>query len=245
MYLARLLTCLPMLAVFTAAPAMSGEGKVTAVVELFTSQGCSSCPAADALIGQYRKRPGIMALSLPVDYWDYLGWKDTLANPAFSKRQRDYAAARKDNHVYTPQVVINGRIHTKGNNLPAIEKALDIARMPGEGAIHISAERAGAELVVEIGGRASAGQVTPGTVWLATVRPEVAVTIKQGENRGRMITYFNVVRSLTPVGTWTGEPTKLKLPHAELASKDERCAVFVQLGHSGPIVTATWMTARE
>lgn len=245
MYLARLLTCLPMLAAFAAAPAVSGEDKVTAVVELFTSQGCSSCPAADALIGQYRKRPGIMALSMPVDYWDYLGWKDTLANPSFSKRQRDYAAARKDNHVYTPQVVVNGRIHTKGNNMPAIEKALETARMPGEGAVQITAERTGAELIIEIGNRAGGGQATSGTVWLATVKPEVPVTIRQGENRGRTITYFNVVRSLSPIGTWSGEPTKLKLPHAELVDKDERCAVFVQLGHSGPIVTAAWMKARE
>src|ERR687884_289212 len=87
-----------------------------AVVELFTSQGCSSCPPADAMLGELARRPDVIALSLPVDYWDYLGWKDTLAQPAFSARQRAYAGARGDRQVYTPQVIVNGATPCVGSD---------------------------------------------------------------------------------------------------------------------------------
>ncbi|NJO54002.1 MAG: DUF1223 domain-containing protein [Bacteroidales bacterium] len=122
-----------------AATAVSGSPAAASqeaplVVELFTSQGCSSCPPADKLIGELADRPGIIALSLAVDYWDYLGWKDTLARPAHTARQRAYAEARGDRRMFTPQVVVNGRESVPGQDRAAIERALQAARIPHAGA---------------------------------------------------------------------------------------------------------------
>src|SRR5262249_29959732 len=96
-----------------------------AVVELFTSQGCSSCPPADKLIGELGKDPSVIALSLPIDYWDYLGWKDTLADKRFTARQKAYSHMRGDREVYTPQAVINGKVHALGSDRESIEHAID------------------------------------------------------------------------------------------------------------------------
>src|ERR1041385_8896773 len=100
------------------------QGEPRAVIELFTSQGCSSCPPADKLIGEYARDPSVIALSLAVDYWDYLGWKDTLAMSGHSNRQRAYAKSRGDRQVYTPQAVIDGAIHALGSDKAAIERAI-------------------------------------------------------------------------------------------------------------------------
>src|SRR3954466_16123948 len=99
-----------------------------AVVELFTSQGCSSCPPADQIVGELAKDPNVIALSMPIDYWDYLGWKDTLADSRFSARQKAYSHARGDREVYTPQVVINGSLHVVGSDRPAIEDAIGVTQ---------------------------------------------------------------------------------------------------------------------
>src|SRR6266851_3411915 len=95
-----------------------------ALLELFTSQGCSSCPAADKLLGELSGDPALVALSVPIDYWDYLGWKDTLASPAHSARQRGYARVRGDRQVYTPQIVINGSTHALGSDRSAVDRAI-------------------------------------------------------------------------------------------------------------------------
>ena len=110
----------------TVTPAIAGEPR--AVIELFTSQGCSSCPPADRLAGQLRQDPSVLVLSLPVDYWDYLGWKDTLALHGHTVRQQAYAQSRGDREVYTPQAVVNGVVHALGSDKAAIEKAIDETR---------------------------------------------------------------------------------------------------------------------
>src|SRR3984885_11898933 len=99
-----------------------------AVVELFTSQGCSSCPAADKVLGELAKDPNVIAISLPIDYWDYLGWKDTLADSRFTARQKAYSRARGDRDVYTPQVVVNGSAHVIGSDRTGIERAIEVTR---------------------------------------------------------------------------------------------------------------------
>ena len=121
-------------------PACAGEPR--AVIELFTSQGCSSCPAADKLMGKLASDPSLVTLSLPVDYWDYLGWKDTLALHGHSERQHAYAETRGDREVYTPQIVVNGVVHVLGSDKAAIEKAIAktrqdgrTARLAGEGGV--------------------------------------------------------------------------------------------------------------
>ena len=126
------------LVVGSASTANAGKASNTAatpvtVIELFTSQGCSSCPTADALLESYADRPDVVALTLPVDYWDYLGWKDTLASPKFSARQRTYAKARGDGRVYTPQVVINGLQHAVGSSATDIDRAIAVHQAEDRG----------------------------------------------------------------------------------------------------------------
>src|SRR5579884_1259198 len=110
--------------ILVATYALARAGEPRALLELFTSQGCSSCPAADKLLGEFATDPSLVAISVPIDYWDYLGWKDTLASPAHSARQRAYARMRGDRQVYTPQVVINGATHALGSDRAAIERAV-------------------------------------------------------------------------------------------------------------------------
>ncbi|MDZ4843720.1 MAG: DUF1223 domain-containing protein [Hyphomicrobium aestuarii] len=241
-------------AILTAAtlPASAGEAgapagaepqnvsQIVNVIELYTSQGCSSCPPADALMQTYAKRPDVLMLSLPVDYWDYLGWKDTLGSAKHTERQRNYARARGDGQVYTPQAVINGIAHAVGSSKSAIDAALTLTRD------EIAASRVplkfwtnGGSLFIEAGAAAPNSSFKDGTVWLAVIQPTVDVEIARGENRGRKVTYTNVVRELTPVGTWTGQPMRIQLARTSVMRKDlERVAVLIQSGKAGPIIGA-------
>jgi hypothetical protein len=214
------------------------------VIELFTSQGCSSCPTADALLQQYAKRPDIVALSLPVDYWDYLGWKDTLASPRFTGRQRGYAEKRGDGNVYTPQVVVNGLAHAVGSNKDEIDRALDKTAIKlRQVRVAVSARSDGKTIAIEMMPSISQQDSgAGGTIWVATVQPTVDVEVQRGENRGKKITYTNVVRDLTAVGNWSGQPERIELSEASvLKNGKQRCAVLLQEGKVGAIVGAAWM----
>lgn len=211
------------------------------VLELFTSQGCSSCPAADALLKVFAARPEILALSLSVDYWDHLGWKDTLALPKNALRQKAYAKKLGTGNVFTPQIVINGAEQAIGSNKSGIEKAIAATTASRNNGVAVSARSNGNRVVIEIG---DVGQpaAASGTVWLANVSPTVEVKIKHGENRGRVLSYTNVVREMTAVGMWSGKAMKLELPASAVMSPDNRCAVLLQAGEGGPILGAAWMT---
>jgi hypothetical protein len=210
-----------------------------AVVELFTSQGCSSCPKADAVLGRLVKRDDIVALSLSVDYWDYLGWKDTLASPRFSERQRAYGKARGDGAIYTPQVVVNGVAHVNGSDEDKIgllidktAKTLSASRVP----IKLSQDKE--KLVVEAGA-AQGGTPKEATLWLAVIAKSVTVPIERGENQGKTITYTNVVRELIPIGVWNGTAMTVRLQrHSFMRPGTDRCAVLLQQGQAGPIIGA-------
>src|SRR6476469_7418347 len=142
-----------------------------AVVELFTSQGCSSCPPADALLGQLTDKPGIVALSFSVDYWDYLGWRDTLASPANSERQRNYARARGDGRVYTPQAVVDGIIHANGANEAEIAMALrNATKRLQDDKVPVSMHADGDTLIVDVGAAPDASDKRAATVWLAIAK---------------------------------------------------------------------------
>lgn len=211
-----------------------------AVVELYTSQGCSSCPAADALLARLAERNDVIAVSLSVDYWDYLGWKDTLAQAKFSERQKAYAKVLGDGMLYTPQVVVNGATHVNGSDerkiFAAIEKTnktIAASRVP----VRLSV--AGGKLVVDIGAAPQGGTPKEATVWLAVMSPSVEVPITRGENKGKTITYSNVVRDLMPIGMWNGKAMTVQLQrHSVVHAGAERCAVLVQQGRAGPIVGA-------
>jgi hypothetical protein len=240
----RLLTAaVATLVVSTGVAANDGElRKPLPVVELFTSQGCSSCPAADALFATYAQREDVVALSLSVDYWDYLGWKDTLASGKFTARQRAYAARRGDGEVYTPQVVVNGSVRAVGSDRQAIGRAVEIAaKRCDESTVKIGLDVTASAMQIALSQTAPPAQPVEATVWVAVVRPEVAVTITKGENRGKKVTYHNVVRELIPVGLWDGDEEKLTLDRAAImTSPGDRSAVLVQQGKGGPIIAAGW-----
>jgi hypothetical protein len=215
-------------------------GGVKAVLELFTSQGCSSCPPADALMRSYVSRKDVIALSFPVDYWDYLGWKDTLANPKFSARQRHYAKQRGDGRVYTPQMMVNGRTHVVGSSASAIDEAISgTAADLAASRIPVRMRTEGKRLVIETGEAPAGATTREATIWLLMVHRETEVKIERGENRGRVVTYYNVVRDLSPVGMWTGKPATIELAREVVAEPgNELCVVLLQVGKAGPIVGA-------
>src|SRR3712207_4768784 len=164
-----------------------------AVVELFTSQGCSSCPPADQFLAELAGRPDILALTFPVDYWDYLGWKDTLAQPAFTVRQRAYASARNDKQVYTPQIVVNGLKPIVGSDRAKIESVIAKSAHSGGLPVAVTLSETGSAVTVEIG---SSPDGLSGEAWLLPVAKAREVAIGRGENKGRTITYANVVRGI-------------------------------------------------
>ncbi len=223
------------------------SGAIEGVVELFTSQGCSACPAADALLGELSTRPNIVAMSFSVDYWDYLGWKDTLASHKFTKRQRAYAKARGDGQVYTPQIVVNGAAHVVGSELPAIEKALGKTRQTAPEWIPIKIRSDQGSLHIETGDTPAAAAKTPlqtATVWFVTMARKVDITIQRGENAGKTLTYFNVVREFAPIGMWSGEPLSIRLDKQTIAQTGaDLYAVVLQQGHAGPILGAALLPA--
>jgi len=216
----------------------AAQGK--AVIELFTSQGCSSCPPADALLGRLADKPGVVALSYSVDYWDYLGWRDTLASPANSERQRSYARARGDGRVYTPQVVVDGLTHVNGANEAAIEMAMrNGAKRLQDVKVPVSMRADGDTLIIDVGAAPEASDRRAGTVWLAIAKEVETVKVARGENRGRDLSYHHPVRELSPIGMWHGEPMTLRLPLKDLKTMGGDCLfALLQVEDSGPILGA-------
>jgi hypothetical protein len=234
-------------AVALAAPPVLAEPR--AVIELFTSQGCSSCPPADKLLGELARDPSIVAMSLPIDYWDYIGWKDTLAKPRHSARQRSYAKSRGDGEVYTPQVVINGVARAVGSEKGKIEQAIaesrhnlavlsvpvKLAAADGKLTIDVLAPDAAAK-----GSALASLQPAKGEVWLCALSKAVPVTIGRGENEGHTLTYHNVVRRWVKLGDWDGSAHTFSVPVSDYAAADE-VAVIVQGGtvdQPGPMLGA-------
>jgi hypothetical protein len=215
------------LSCFAVLVAQSAQAEPRAVIELFTSQGCSSCPPADKLIAEYARDPSVIALSLAVDYWDYLGWKDTLALSGHTSRQRAYAKARGDREVYTPQAVIDGAVHALGSDKAAIEKAIRQTREHSSPLLPVTIERAGDKLTVTVA--ASKDEKGQGEVWLCPITRSVPVTISRGENSGHTLTYSNVVRRWIKLGEWTGKAQTFNVPLKDVQSSGiDSAAVIVQ-----------------
>jgi hypothetical protein len=212
------------------APAFAGEAaKPRLVLELFTSQGCSSCPPADALMAKLARQPGVLVLSFPVDYWDYLGWHDTLASAAFSARQRSYCKARGDRQVYTPQVVINGVTHAIGSEQAAIETAAAQGEAPEALSVPVSLEARADMLTISVG--AAGKGPRSGALWLFPIERQHQVAIGRGENSGKTLTYTNVVRAIIRIGDWDGTARSYEVPAARLkAGTADAYVVLLQAG---------------
>jgi hypothetical protein len=232
------------IAVIASAATAAGAERTRAVVELFTSQGCSSCPPADKLIGELSEDSSVVALSLPIDYWDYLGWKDTLAKPRHTARQRAYAAMRGDREVYTPQVVVDGVLHVAGNDKAAIEQMiLKTRERAGVLTVPVTAIMAAGKLQVTVPARdAAAAAPASGEVWLCVLTRRMPIAIKRGENSGRTVTYNNVVRRWVKLGEWNGAAHTWTVPASDFAADGaDEVAVLVQAGngeHPGPMLGA-------
>jgi hypothetical protein len=213
----------------TVAPALA-QTQPRAVIELFTSQGCSSCPPADKLLAEMAQDSSLVTMSVPIDYWDYLGWKDTLANHFNTVRQKAYAHIRGDGQVYTPQAVVNGGTHVLGSDRDAIEHAIAKTRKAGamslpalsltvaNGRIEIAAPQ-----INDMGRSAEA--------WLWALTKTATIVITRGENKGRTITYHNVARQRLKLGDWNGERSTWTVPIQTLTGQDvNEVAVLLQSG---------------
>jgi hypothetical protein len=231
-------------AVFAAKPSRAESPARTVpgntVLELFTSQGCSSCPPADALLAELAEKPGIVALSYSVDYWNYLGWHDTLSSAANSDRQREYAKARGDGRVYTPQVVVDGILHVNGSDEKAIDQAMQDAATRLAGVrVPVSMRGEGDTLVITVGAAPDDSHTRNATIWLAIAKEKETVSVTRGENRGRTLSYHHPVRELSPVGMWKGDAMTLRLPLRDLKTMGGDCVMaLVQVENSGPILGA-------
>jgi hypothetical protein len=213
-----------------AAHAQAPVAPAKAVIELFTSQGCSSCPPADALFGELSKDPTVISLTLPVTYWDYLGWKDTLGQELFTKRQKFYAKARGDGQVYTPQAVINGVGHLVGSDRSEIEQGLRRSALPATVSL---SEQDGALRIGLTATTAALGD-KPAGIWVLPIARTVVVPIGRGENEGRTVSYTNVVRAMVRVGDWDGKETTVTAPlTATRAAGADAYVVLVQTERAG------------
>jgi hypothetical protein len=216
-----------------------------AVVELFTSQGCSSCPPADKIIGELAKDPSVIALSMPIDYWDYLGWKDTLADARFSARQKAYSQMRGDREVYTPQVVVNGSAHVVGSDRAGIESAIgDTKKADGVMSVPVTMTLAGKQINVSVAASTRGPASMHGEVWICSISKAVPISIGRGENRGREVTYHNVVRNLLKVGDWNGSSGSWTVPLENISLEGvDAAVVYVQDGNRdkpGPMLGAAF-----
>lgn len=234
--------CLSLGAAGLGLAAFRGEAMAAAqaevVVELFTSQACSSCAAADSLFSDIRAMPGVLALTFHVDYWDYLGWKDTLASSEFSQRQYDYAKARGDMDVFTPQIIVNGGRQLPGSQRETVLTAINEARGTRR-TVPLSISDAGQDLAIELGSSAPAEKAT---LWIMAVQEQATAEIEKGELAGREITYHNVVRKLVPQGQWDGKTARFMVAKDKLLTQEaSSCVALLQRGAVGPVLAcASW-----
>ena len=210
------------------------------VVELFTSQGCYSCPPADRFAGKLRQRKDVLPLSYHVDYWDYIGWKDPFALPGNDERQRDYAASFGLHSIYTPQMIVAGQSEGVGSDERLIEKLISNVKQNGRfETTPVMALNMDGSLRVDLPDTEFIGEAA---VLMIAFQGEKTQIISRGENAGKTLTYYNVVRKVQRIGTWHGETTQfdLGLP-GDLPKGTDGCAILIQDPVSGAIIGATRM----
>jgi len=235
MPLRRLKFCAALLLGLVAwAPAASAEDPIT-VVELFTSQGCSSCPPADAFQGELAQRSDVLALSFHVDYWDYIGWKDPFSSPEASARQRAYARFFHSGHVYTPQMVIDGRYGEVGSHRGKVLNRMKVSRENPKATVRVDV--APETLTLHIGSYDRPLERQVG-VYLVMLDGKHQTQVRRGENAGKMLDNYNVVRALRWVGDWNGKAMEISINRSALPKLGDRYAVLLQSALLGPIYGA-------
>jgi len=204
-------------------------------IELFTSQGCSSCPPADALLGKLAQRPDIVALSFHIDYWDYIGWKDRFASKETTARQRAYARTLRQKYIYTPEMVVDGRVHQPGINDGQVDSMLaDARRQSAARTTPMLKRMADGTLRVALDAATIAG---PADVTLFVYDRRHATPVQRGENEGRRLDDFNVVRRFEIVSRWEGAQAHWTVP-ADRFQPEQGLAVIVQQSDHGPVLGA-------
>ncbi|MES2341097.1 MAG: DUF1223 domain-containing protein [Pseudomonadota bacterium] len=215
-----------------AALPLAAQARPPVVVELYTAQGCASCGEANAYVDKLADKPGVLVLTFPVDYWDYLGWADTFAKPEFAERQKAYVARLDLREPYTPQVVVDGRAQAGGLQTDKIDRLVADAAQ---------AARRAPDMAFIGQRRVDVGFGTPprggAEVWLVRYDPrEQDVTVRKGDNRGQTVPHRNVVVQIKRLGPWRGRPTAYRLPQAP--AEGLATAVIVQAAHGGRVIAA-------
>jgi len=230
-----LLLAAAMLASMAAPPARADEPATAGpvVVELFTSQGCSSCPPADAYLGKLAAQPGILALGYHIDYWNYIGWTDPYSLPLAAQRQRAYGQRLGLHYVYTPQMVVDGVGEGVGSQPDKIAPLIHAARQRPRVGPAVSVEKRDGAYRIHVG---AGHAVADATVWLVGIDRVHDTTVLHGENEGSVAHDYQVVRSLISVGIWNGKALDVDVPSAN-ATGDE-AAVLIQTGGDGAILSA-------
>jgi hypothetical protein len=227
--LSKLLAATALAAGLWSGTAAAGE---PVLVELFTSQGCSSCPPADRYLGELAGHADIVALAFHVDYWDYIGWQDKFARPEHTARQRDYRDALDLRTLYTPQMVIDGRYDAVGSDRSKVEASIEVAGQTAK--LPVSLSTAAGKLRISMPAATSA-PASPASLWLALYHRRIETPVTRGENAGATLVEYNIVRELKRIDSWTGAAVDLALD-VDMSDGNTGCAVFVQLDGNGPVL---------
>jgi hypothetical protein len=223
-----------------AAPVTAQSQPPPVVVELFTSQGCSSCPLADAYLGQLARQPGILALGFHIDYWNYIGWTDPYSLPLSAARQRDYGQRLGLRYVYTPQMVIDGVSEGVGSEPAKIAPLIAAARRQLTAGPALSLEKQANLYRIHVGAGPATEPAATATVWLVGIDRERQTHVLRGENSGAMASDYQIVRSFNDIATWRGQPLDLTVPTSRVTGGE--AAVLLQRDGSGPILGAAAVT---
>jgi hypothetical protein len=231
------LLMLGLVALAAGAPApASAQEAAPVVVELYTSQGCNSCPPADSLLGELARQPNIVALGFHVDYWNYLGWHDPFSNKKFTYRQKEYAMSFRQTGVYTPQIVVNGKRGEVGSDKKAVMQAIADARKTKPSVTVLIEKLNGNRLRATV---SAAAEAKGADIYMALFDRRQATKILRGENEGKTLTNFHVVREWRKLGQLNGEKSEFAITVAsDSGEKRSGAAVLVQQGKAGPIIGA-------
>lgn len=226
------------------ATASAAPQKRPVVVELFTSQGCYSCPPADSFLGKLAKRPGVLALSFHVDYWNYIGWVDPYSSAAATRRQRTYAWAMRRRSVYTPQMVVDGKLQGIGSYTGTIDGLIQIRKKAKDARVDVAIARGANAKTITVSLKGG-GQLGNCTVWLIYFNRKHTTKIPRGENAGKTLSYYNVVREFRRVAVYKGKDLTVALPRTGKKGKRyDNVAILVQQPKGGRIVGAAWMALK-
>ena len=230
-------------AVSVSSPLLAATAPPPILVELFTSQGCSDCPPADHLLRELAARKDVVALTLPITYWDMLGWKDTLATDANTQRQKAYAKAMSRSGVYTPQIVVGGAEHVIGGHRDKVLTAIAHAQAQRE-FVPIAIAQGSGRVTVTIAARAEGQRSTAATIWLMHTLSHAKVAIGGGENNTRELVYANVVREMQRFGDWDGGEKNFTIPMRAEPGKQDGIAIVLQRADYGPVIGAALVALR-